>query len=379
MKTMYYHMKKMQVTNDGKVFITAADSNISPRQYIEAEYAPKEKDLKAKLSALFQDMLEGNIRPEGSFTKDIQNTLFTVRDYISRYAPEVSYDDDRAFGTNRYNEMNRLVSEMIGPPALLGENIPFEALAKELKHFNAETINIYNDMEERYRNEEIYVVTSASMSMVFPGYDVLYRPENNECIICRRENYDNHGHLDNSDHSAIFLGKGSGEAFYCLCDTVGEEPNGPEINWELLSDIPMAKLPYKGFNPEDYNMILTPEFEEKLRSPITEEMVAEAYKKGIVRIDEAEKFLGDGICAVIENNWFYFAGPAGENISPDDYKKAIPEKDIVHEIYDALCGIKDLDEDEYEYYRLVFKENGVGEKSLNRQPEKTVPQKGKTR
>ena len=137
-------MKKMQVTNDGKVFITAADSNISPRQYIEAEYAPKEKDLKAKLSVLFQDMLEGNIRAEGSFTKDIQNTLFTVRDYISRYAPEVSYDDDHAFGTNRYNEMNRLVSEMIGTPALLGEAAPFDVLAKKLKHFNAETIKIRN-------------------------------------------------------------------------------------------------------------------------------------------------------------------------------------------------------------------------------------------
>ena len=379
---MNYHMKKMQVTNDGKVFITAADSNISPRQYIEAEYAPKEKDLKAKLSVLFQDMLEGNIRPEGSFTKDIQNTLFTVRDYISRYAPEVSYDDDHAFGTNRYNEMNRLVSEMIGTPALLGEAAPFDVLAKKLKHFNAETIKIYNDMEERYRNEEIYVVTSASMSMVFPGYDVLYRPENNECIICKRENYDNHGHLDNSDHSAIFLGAGSGDAFYCLIDTVGAAPNGPEINWAALKNIPMDELPYQGFHPEDYGMTLTDALQEELdpeKSQITKEMVSEAYKKGILRIDNAEQFLGDGICAVIESGWFYFAGPEGDNTSPEAYKDAHPKDEIVSKIHEALCGIQDLDKDEYKYYRLVLKEHGIVQSPKNRQIEKAAKQKGKSR
>lgn len=376
---MYYHMKKMQVTNDGKVFITAADSNISPRQYIEAEYAPKEKDLKAKLSALFQDMLEGNIHPEGYALRSIQETLRNTRETISRYAPDVSFDDDLAFGTNRYSEMYKMVSELVGPPALLGEKIPYDEIAKKLPAFNKETKELYSSIETRFKEEEVYVVSAASMSNVFPGYDVLFRPENNECIVCLRENYDNRGHLNNKDHSAIFLGDGSGDAFYCLRDTVGSEPNGPEVNWALLSDIPMARLPYKGFDPEYYNMTLTPELKEKLNEPITEDMVLEAYRKGIIRIDDAQKHLGDGICAVIEDNWFYFAGQEGENTTPEEYINAVPEEDIVREINEALRGIKDLDEDEYEYYRLVFKEHGIVQSPKNRQIEKAAKQKGKSR
>ena len=89
---------------------------------------------------------------------------------------------------------------------------------------------------------------------------------------------------------------------------------------------------------------------------ITKRDVWQGYCLGIIRIEDAEKHLGDGICAAIGEGWFYFAGHEGELETPGSYKRNVPKKEIVRDIHEALQGIRDLDEDEYEYYRLFLEE-----------------------
>lgn len=285
---MFYIMKDIRITDDAKVYLTCADSNLSPLLFYEAEYAADEKDIRKKLSLLFKSILEGNIHPEGSKVSYIKNAVRKVQKYKRKYAPDTNFDDDFRYGTRRERELNMLISEKIGSLAILNPdrcNVPYEGLKSSLQDFDAETKKIYGKIEKKFEMEEICVVSSASMSQVFPGYDILYRPENNECVVCKRENYDNHGHLDNKDHSAIFLGAGSGDAYYCLCDTVGAEPNGPEIDWTALSDLYMDKLPYKGFNPDDYGMSVTPELRQELKTKAIKEGMRRksAERKGLAR------------------------------------------------------------------------------------------------
>jgi len=284
---MYYIMKDIRITEDEKVYLTCADSNIYPRRFYDAKYAADEKDLQKKLSLLFESILEGNIHPEGSKVSYINDAVKTARAYMEKYAPVTNVNDDRRYGTNRAGQLNKLISETIGYIAVESpdNHVPYDRLKECLPAFDTETKKIYEEIENKFNEEEIYTVEAASMSQVFPGYDILFRAENNECIVCRRENYDNHGHLSDKDHTAIFLGEDSGDAFYCLCDTVGSEPSGMEINWRTLSGIYMARLPYEGFDPDRYGMCITDELREELMAKKKEKEIPPhpAARKGNAR------------------------------------------------------------------------------------------------
>ncbi len=95
---------------------------------------------------------------------------------------------------------------------------------------------------------------------------------------------------------------------------------------------------------------------------ITREMVAKGYNKGIISvIDNGENYGCFGVCCKIGDNAFYFDSFQTEEAeSAEEYLNEKGVEDALDEIFNTLDEtIKDEFEDEYEYYYLVLKENGI--------------------
>lgn len=93
---------------------------------------------------------------------------------------------------------------------------------------------------------------------------------------------------------------------------------------------------------------------------ITYAMIINGYKQQLINLIDSPN--GDGIVCGIGVNWFYFGGLTAEDCgSVEEYKRFVPEDDIISEIYDVLCEFKTEFPDEYLYYYYYLKENVVDE------------------
>lgn len=113
----------------------------------------------------------------------------------------------------------------------------------------------------------------------------------------------------------------------------------------------------KGYYEAVKTMIAVEDIEN---ARISREMIAEGYRTGLIRLIESPN--GDGTVCNIADNWFYFGGLEAEGISPEEYKNAVPEEDIISEIFSVLDDFKTSGEeflDEYRYYALHLQEHGI--------------------
>lgn len=97
----------------------------------------------------------------------------------------------------------------------------------------------YDEAREKQKNAKIVLIRAAIWSSLFENYDILLKKDSEELIIAKREKYDNKGHLDNGDESAIFLGDNTSDLFYVLSDGSGLK----NVKIERLQNI--AKLIYE--------------------------------------------------------------------------------------------------------------------------------------
>ena len=95
---------------------------------------------------------------------------------------------------------------------------------------------------------------------------------------------------------------------------------------------------------------------------ITKNMITSGYKAGLITIVDSPN--GDGAVCEIGDVWFYFGGATAEEHTSEEYKKFVPEEDIVDEIFSVLEDFKESGEefaDEYLYYELFLRERGLRE------------------
>lgn len=78
---------------------------------------------------------------------------------------------------------------------------------------------------------------------------------------------------------------------------------------------------------------------------ITKELVTEAYRKGVIKL-EVDPLLESGTVAFVGEVFFDFGGQIADEYGPESYKALVPEETIIREIYEA---INDLRIDEYNY------------------------------
>ena len=90
---------------------------------------------------------------------------------------------------------------------------------------------------------------------------------------------------------------------------------------------------------------------------ITEKMLLAGIQKGVVTFIDSPND-GTPACKIGEH-WFYYGGSEAEGESSAEYIAHTPTDDLVHEVLDALSGIRDeISENEYLYYEAVLFENG---------------------
>ena len=88
---------------------------------------------------------------------------------------------------------------------------------------------------------------------------------------------------------------------------------------------------------------------------ITKNEIKNGLRKGFIKLITDPNMESGTVCQ-IEDNWFYFGGPTAEDMTPEEYRKNIPEEDIVNEIFDTLDAFR---KDryflgEYEYYASLL-------------------------
>lgn len=90
-------------------------------------------------------------------------------------------------------------------------------------------------------------------------------------------------------------------------------------------------------------------------------MIADGYAAGIIKIIDSPH--EDGAVCQIGDIWFYFGGEEAESSSAEEYKKNVPDADIINEIFSALEDFKisgDEFLDEYMYYECYLSERLQG-------------------
>lgn len=96
---------------------------------------------------------------------------------------------------------------------------------------------------------------------------------------------------------------------------------------------------------------------------ITYEMLKKGWDADVVRLS-VDPCSPDGKGTVAQigerhaENYFFFGGETAEDMTPEEYKKNVPEEDILKEILATLDDFNETEgfEDEYELYYLYLKE-----------------------
>lgn len=197
-------------------------NNVTPPYWYETEYGKDGEVLEEKLLYLASDMLTGNIQPMSCCEKAYKS-LSAMRKYM-KLDDVTSLDKDWDLQSNRHSGLVKLVASEVGVSVLLGIRIN-KNVKEKIFAYARQSKRAYEAIEQERASKNLISVHSASMSTAIFEADILWKRDTDEVIVCKRKNYDNHGMLDNSDDSAVFLGAGSGDLYHVLA-------NG---NWRQLA------------------------------------------------------------------------------------------------------------------------------------------------
>lgn len=223
---MSYEIAREIRIMDNEVVIESLDNRVYPRTFREWLFM-EGKPLEEKLWTLSYCIAQGEIKP--MLSSGIAYKIHRKMQELKSNVVSTSIHNDFQYQTDRYDGLERLLAKQVGVPMFMGKRVNSKAVRREIEAYDAESKRIYEATSADYRNKGVVVVDSASWSEIFPEYDVLC--SNDECMLGKRENYDNRGHYDNSDASLIRLGKGTGSFFYMLqsgANTVAHYQKSPE-------------------------------------------------------------------------------------------------------------------------------------------------------
>lgn len=203
----YYKLKSVGFQKSaGKIFVTVADSSLRPLTYFRVEYAQNVKNFAEKCKCFWVDVFNGNIR----MTKS-NRWYIPMNDAVAQMKRIANGEDifssDLEYRTQFHDELIEYVTDTYLVPLMTKEekdpNPTYENDFIERCHKEWECI------AEKRQEDGIVSVRSALRSNIFPGRDVLFDGSENRTIVAKCKNY-NRGLLDDSDKTAIFLPKDSG-------------------------------------------------------------------------------------------------------------------------------------------------------------------------
>lgn len=88
---------------------------------------------------------------------------------------------------------------------------------------------------------------------------------------------------------------------------------------------------------------------------ITKEKIKSGIKENLISF-VVDPNMESGTVCKIGDSWFYFGGITAEEMNPEEFRKVIPEEDIINDIFDTLEVFRNDEDciDEYEYYEYVL-------------------------
>lgn len=91
---------------------------------------------------------------------------------------------------------------------------------------------------------------------------------------------------------------------------------------------------------------------------ITKEQVKTGLERGIIRLITDPNLERGTVCAIgdTDDNWFYFSDETAEELTPEEYRRAVPTEEIVDKIYIVLCDFRvdKIFEDKYNLYQSIL-------------------------
>lgn len=99
---------------------------------------------------------------------------------------------------------------------------------------------------------------------------------------------------------------------------------------------------------------------------ITKEKIAQGLKSGVIRL-AIDPNMESGTVCFIGSSWFYFGGETAAEMNPHEFLKAVPQEDVVNEIYDTLQEFAEDEDlgDEYLYCDAILDSMIVSEDSTS--------------
>lgn len=214
----YTIIRSFKATKEN-LYFNCGDNNIIPHIWSDCTQETNDKNI----ASLCEGLFHWEYHPySGSKLADFQSKLCELRKQLKTVT---SWEKDFYYDLNpgRDYQFDEYFAKTIGVALFknyfFGDNYTYEDAKAYLLAFEKETARIYEEAERKQNEGNIIHTHCAIYSNIFAGHDILI-DEHERLIIAKNENYDNHGHLNNNDNSAIILEgiESSSEHLYFLHD-----------------------------------------------------------------------------------------------------------------------------------------------------------------
>lgn len=217
-----YYVKSVKFDKEnGKIFVTAADSSCRPRSYFRSEYASGISDFKEKCKQFWVSVLDGNMQFLKSchWSEKTEKAFEVIRRIEKEITPIVG---DTSYHTSFWSELKSYVATTYLVPLVTKEDVAAdEAFESE---FAEKCLKKWREIEKQRADNGQITILSALKSSIFPGKVVLQCERGNRLIVAEEKKY-HPGILDNAERTAIILPEGSGEDWKMIaCGTKKDLP-----------------------------------------------------------------------------------------------------------------------------------------------------------
>lgn len=241
---MYYKVKNVTISR-GRIFATVADSSISPLSYFRMEYHPK-TELRAPVIQFLADVAAGEFQPLPSARINGQS-LYKVALLMAeliKEVPEITVRADHHYDLNMTERLYNLVAGMATAWLFTNDLRITEDDLVKLHSFAAAATAVYAAKRHVLEKKGVLLINSAAHSKVFPGHLVLL-DNKNRTYLGKDDRYDNRGHYDNSNFSAVCLSEDPKESGLLFRYLAFGSPSGkikkPDLDWRRLAYLPEVK------------------------------------------------------------------------------------------------------------------------------------------
>ena len=206
---MYYTLKTATL-KDGKIYLTVADSTLTPQRFFRTVY-------KGSLNSFFIDIWRGEIMPRAS-AKLKGVSLYDIRvamDKLRGYAPTIDIFKDKVFGVHFDDELSAILAKKsekwLTNRSILLSDGDFE----EIRKLEEGAKMVYAEKKAVQDAKHLIRISAAAQSDLFKGYNVFECYDDERVFLGRPENYHRESDYganlyDNSGQSVIFTeGKGA--------------------------------------------------------------------------------------------------------------------------------------------------------------------------